>query len=288
MEQEFIKTQYQILQNELHSIQATDISKVKKLSAVINAVRLSLDSLKNHVLEEGFTTQQEEIYFFKYEKPRFLSEQLFALEIFTVETNCPIGSDELAREFYKEELRYIRRFFAQYNFIFQYYQLDATEMDRLFFVRGVRPADLILPDVQDFDPVFSTSADYLYAKFMAYEKVQRFLADSLTGGIEHSKSQDPGGNRKQLRWTGAKSDLIELAYGIYTTMQINNGNADVADIVKWLEQSFDVSVGRYYQAFSEIKARKTISKTRYIDQMKDTLIKHIDSGDAFLPGTGLK
>jgi hypothetical protein len=44
-----------------------------------------------------------------------------------------------------------------------------------------------------------------------------------------------------------------------------------------------INLGRYYQVFTDIKARKTVSHTRYIDDMRTMILKHIDEGDAFVP-----
>lgn len=75
----------------------------------------------------------------------------------------------------------------------------------------------------------------------------------------------------QLQWTGDKSNLVELAYAIYGTKQLNNGDADIIDIVEWLEQTLQISLGRYYQTFADIRMRKAVSKTRYLDHLRDML-----------------
>jgi hypothetical protein len=283
MDFEYVKTCYEILVGELELFGQVETAPVKKLGSSINAVRLSLDALKAKILEDDFPSQPDEIYFFKKEKPKFLCEQLYALEIFTIETNRPLAGEEQVKAFYEQELKYIKRFFEQYRFLYQYYQLDAHEMDHLFFVRGVRPADILLPDVQDFDPAFATAADYLFAKFMACEKVQDYLLQGIYGATDNRLPFSLGKNANPLKWVGSKSDLVELAYGIFGTMQINNGEAGIADIIFWLEQSLNIDLGRYYQTFSEIKARKSISKTHYLDHMKEMLTRHIEEGDAFKP-----
>jgi hypothetical protein len=73
-------------------------------------------------------------------------------------------------------------------------------------------------------------------------------------------------------------NVIELAYGLWLTGQINNGNASLNQIVRWLEKSLSVSIGIAQRKFSEISRRKRISITKYLDQMKDAIIKKIESG----------
>jgi RteC protein len=69
-----------------------------------------------------------------------------------------------------------------------------------------------------------------------------------------------------------------MAY--YDTLQINEGKADLSDIIDWLEQSLQVNLSRYYRRFMEIKQRKAMSKTRYLDEMRDVVNKRIDDTDA--------
>jgi hypothetical protein len=88
---------------------------------------------------------------------------------------------------------------------------------------------------------------------------------------------------QKLTWTGDKTNLIELAYGIYNTAQVNNGEINIVDLISWLENSFHVRLPRYFQMFSEIKNRKSVSKTRYLDHMAKMINLYIEQGDAFVP-----
>ncbi|WP_183580224.1 RteC domain-containing protein [Mucilaginibacter sp. X5P1] len=255
---------------------------IKRLTGGLNTTGESLKKLKDFVKETPFENQLEEIRFFKYEKPRFVAEQIYALEIYTIETGKPLGDELLIRNFYEQELRFIKRYFIQYQFLYQYYQLDACDLDHLFFVRGAKPSDILIPEAPGLDPVFSTSCDYLFAKFMAYERIQDYIMDCLYGqGKAYQSFTSKKG--RSLTWTGDKSNLIELAYAIYDTLQINNGEVDISDIIDWLEQSLQVNLGRYYKRFSEIKMRKNISRTRYLDFMVEMIVKHMEEGDGFQP-----
>jgi hypothetical protein len=78
-------------------------------------------------------------------------------------------------------------------------------------------------------------------------------------------------------------NLVEIAYGIHDTAQINNGDVDIKDIIAWLEESLNVNLSRHYRMFSEMKKRKSVSPTRYIDHMGDMVKRHLLEGDAFRP-----
>ncbi|MFS2185615.1 RteC domain-containing protein [Mucilaginibacter sp. Mucisp84] len=255
---------------------------VRRLTGVLAAVRQAMDELKAWVITDPFSGTTDEIRFFKRDKPRFYAEQLYALEIFTIETNKPVGDDSLEKAYYEQELRFIRRFFDQHRFMYQYFLVDATELDHLLFVRGARPADVVLPGLLDADPVFTTAADFIFARFMAMERVQSWLMDQLYGRIDN-KLLDLNKKGNSLQWTGSKTNLVELAYAIYGTKQLNNGDIEIADIITWLESTLSIDLGRYYQTFSEIKSRKLVGPTAYIDHMKEMLVRHLEEGDAFKP-----
>lgn len=282
MKIDFAKTLFSEMEEELSIYADLGTLPVRRLTGALSCVSESLIKLKGNMVEYPFKDQQEEITFFKYEKPPFVCEQIYALEMYTIETSRPIGDELLLKAFYEQELKFIKRFFIQYQFIYQYFQLDAIELDHLFFVRGAKSSDLLLPETHGLDPEFSTSCDYLFAKFMAYEKVQDYLIERLYGhgGIFIAFRSKKG---RALEWTGDKSNLVELAYAIHDTVQINNGEVDISDIIDWLEQSLQVNLGRYYKRFSEIRMRKNMSKTRYLDEMRNALSKHIEEGDAFKP-----
>jgi hypothetical protein len=143
---------------------------------------------------------------------------------------------------------------------------------------------ILLPEVPDLDPVFSTSCDYVFSKFIAYERLQAELLDLV------ALAESEGGNGqllskkgRQTKWTGDSCNLIELVYGIYETKQVNEGAVDLSDLMDVFEQCFQVNLSRYFRRFTEIKRRKSMSKTRFLDEMRAAVNKRIDDGDAFVP-----
>ena len=280
---EFANACYLIMNEELSLFSELGTQPVRKLSTILNCTNEALVKLKTYLNEHKFSDQQSEIYFFKSQKPKFVCEQIYAKELYTIETSKPLGDEAILKSFYEQELKFIKRFFIQNQFLYQYYLLDASELDHLFFVRGARPSDLLVPETPDLDPIFSTSVDYMFSKFIAYERIQNYLLDCLYGRVDNVQPNATSRRNISLNWTGNKADLIELAYGIYGTSQINNGEVDIADIVDWLEHSLNINLGRYYQCFSEIKNRKSISKTHYLDHMLSMLSAHLTEGDAFKP-----
>jgi hypothetical protein len=278
--EKFVQNIYQTFSRSLENTPHLKNLPVRNPGKIVGIVRTAMKSLKSHFSENPFADQASEIHFFKYDKPKFFSEYIYELELFTIESNKPFADERVVNSYYEQELSFIRRFFDQHRFLYQYYLLDGNELDEIYFTSGQRHADLLLPQAPDAEPDFSTPADFIFAKFRALERLQ----DYLMGLLYPAKMRAPyTGESNSLRWTGDKINLIELAYGIYNTAQVNDGEINIIDIISWLENSFQVKLSRYFQMFSEIKSRKSVSKTRYLDHMSKMIRQHIEQGNAFVP-----
>ncbi|MGK6353177.1 RteC domain-containing protein [Parapedobacter sp. DT-150] len=266
------------LESELDGI--TD--PLQRLKLALRTIRRVKAELREKVDARPPATAGEEIHLYKEVWPAVVSWHIQHVEGYAMESNQPIGNDGKLREYWERELAFISRFFAMQPFHYQYYRLGATELDHLYFTVGAEVPDVLIPEVPDVDGRTGTRMGYLFAKFMAYERLQAQLLELL-----RAPDTGPAGVAtragREMKWTGETGNLIELAYGIYETRQINDGGVDIGDIIAWLEGSFRVSLHRYYRRFSEIKRRKTISKTRFLDEMRDAVTRRIDEGDAYRP-----
>lgn len=272
-----LEEQLFILKENIQHYNDLGATAVKKLSGVLHAVQDVVKELQAYVASNPFTDQSEEIHFFKYEKPRFVSERLFSLEVFTVETNKPLSDELHLKAYYQSELGIIKRFFDQHSFLYQYYLMDGSELDKIYFTRGGEPPLLFLADTAEIDPTFSTPGDFLFAKFIALERLREYLI-ALLYLPENVGTYQFKRRGKPLKWTGDKSNLIEVAYGLFETSQLNGGQATISDIIEWLEDTLAINLSRYYRRFTEIKMRKVISPTKYLEEMRDAVVKRIEDG----------
>lgn len=243
---------------------------VKRFSGKLVVINKALAALKQYVTDHPFEDKQEEINFFKYEKPLFVCELLGAHHMYTIETQRRQFNEEiLIRNYYELELKVIKHYFVQHQFLYQYYLLEARELDNILFVRGAEASAVLLPETPDLDPDYSTNGDYLFAQFLAYEKVQDYLINELYPSTEQRSTG------KILRWTGETVNLVELAYGLQLTGQLNDGKATIAEIIEWLELQLNADVGNAYRRWHAISNRKRVTATKFIDQMRDAIIKRL-------------
>lgn len=272
----FVQNIYLQLQTELKQIPEVKNVAVKNPVMVGERVRKSIQELKIHFSTEPFTDTNREISFFKYDKPAIIAEFIYAQEHYTIEANKPLSSQEAQDHYYTKELGFIKRFFDQYRFLYQYFQLDGREFDDIYFRRGKAPAEVTVPVAPDCDPDFSTAGDFIFAKFMAYERLQEFLIDKLNQpGLSPSAIKIA-----DMKWTGEVINMVELIYGLYLTGQINHGNVSLNELVRWAENFFGVKIGVIQRRFAEIQSRKRIASTRFLDQMKESVQQKIDESAA--------
>lgn len=81
-----------------------------------------------------------------------------------------------------------------------------------------------------------------------------------------------------LYWSGSKSDLVELAYGLLETKCFNDGEIDIQEAVEHLSQILSFPVNDCYDVFRAIR-RRTDSRTLFLDEMKVKLNQRMDDMD---------
>jgi hypothetical protein len=255
---------------------------VRKVTGAIHSIQNAFAKLRKYIAETPFKTPDEEIHFFKYDKPRFTAEHFYAMEIFSIETARPLNDMSLLKAFYEQELKYVQRFLDNNKFLYAYYQFDLKDLDHSLFIRGAKPVDIPVPDVIGLDPLFTTCCDNLWGKFMAFERLETWLLDELRAldksdagpqAPASSKSILPPGS---LKWTGETINLVEIAYGIWLTGQINNGNVSITEIMEFLEVVFRVRVGKPHRRWQSIASRKRLAHTRFLDEMKAGIEKRVE------------
>jgi hypothetical protein len=255
---------------------------LEKLRSGLSLVQKALAQLKIDLNKNGFSDQEEEIYFFKKGKPQVYSLLIFITERYAIENSMPLLGKEQQLAHLEAQLFFINRFFRQNEFLYQYYRLKATDLDDRYFTRNGGAQLVGFAEVPDVDPSFSTVADYLFSKFMAYEKLQGFLKQDIEmrKGVEGNIHKDVF---KELKWTGEAVNMVELVYGVYETGQVNGGKISLTELMDFFGQVFHVNISGYFKRFADIKRRKSMSKTRYLDEMQQLVAKRIEDSDAWIP-----
>lgn len=223
----------------------SDISSDKALY-IINFIRPLFEELREYTHKYDFRDDEEEIYFFKNINPLILSKLIYYNDIYTLELRKPNGNKEVVKEHYKKKQAAIVDFCNNNLDFYQYYRSKATHLDRYYFLKGHENYKLCHNcGLLDKDPLFSSCCDHRVAKMLAYNVLEIYLQQRLQDlerieVVETSRASLPD---NPFRWTSTKVAAIELGYAIFAAGVLNNGNADIKEIMAYIEASFKIDLG---------------------------------------------
>ena len=280
---EFYNKQSERIQTELIKIdiERCDIS-IEESARMVKFLKECLMQLREYFVILKSVSIQDEVTFFKEMKPEVLGLLLYFNKIHNIELKRPIGSNETQNEYYDKELRSLTYFFERNLDFHQYYRANSTHLDEIYFVRGKSNPELCVDSTQYIlDPLFSTGYDYKVAKIICNEMLRIYLnkknhsLEKLVT-IKKNREQLPTTN---LKWTGSKSDAIELGYSIRDSGVINHGNVDIKEIMNFLEVNFDIDLGDYYRTYVALKSRKK-DRTPFLNKLVEMLIRRMERDDS--------
>lgn len=284
---EYSEKLYVQMETQLENINGSLKESVQNLTESLYCITTALGVLKKFIKEHPFKDSTAEIDFFKKVKPKFYCWYIYVVELYHILSVVPVGTDQMIRDYFMDELKLINRYFTIHQFHYQYFLREETAMDENYFLRTSLVAFPTGSEQSVVDPDFSTNQDYMFSKFRAYEMLRSFLIRRLK-----LLYQNPDNvfiaellAGKKIWWSGDKVELIEVAYGIYYTNRLSDGKAEIGDIVEWLEDSLQIDLSQAYRMFLDIRRRKTLSYTKYLDEMRDSIHKHIDETNRYKPKT---
>ena len=142
----------------------------------------------------------------------------------------------------------------------------------------------VLPERGDFpesgsfmleeDSVMSTGYDLLAPRLIAAEMLLGYLNRKVLLAMEGAYAVQ----EKEHHWTDRKAAAVELIYGIWAMGSVDNGRVSIVELVMLFEQMFHIDLGDVYHTFISMRNRKN-SRTAYLDQMKERLLKRMDETD---------
>lgn len=269
-----------VLKNNLQNLGCDGTSGLLIIEKAIGFCSSSLLELREYVNGHDFKTQEEEIDFFKVTKPYVLGEYLYFSKLFEIETRRPVTTLRAQKKYLKKMISQAQQFFNENPESYQYYRSGSTHFDEKCFVRA-KTINCLNAHLFVVDLAFSTSHDYTLAAIKAYEKIIVYCKTEIRLLEENSGVNDLQRLLKQAKlnftWTGSKTDLMEMIYGSHATGSINNGKAEIKELVKGYEIFFNIKLPRFYHIFSEMKDRS--KRTSFLDLMKKCLIKRMDESD---------
>lgn len=234
-----------------------------------------LTRLKDLIKQEGFQSEQEEIYFYKHVKPKFHALYIYYATVFNIESDRPMGSKKVRRRYFHNELRRIDNYFYHNLELYKYYRSGKTHLDKEFFTRGQafkeNMIDIVTPII---DREFCTLYSVKIAILIAFEQVKEYLQNSM---LEIATPASPSFpiQTEPVTWTDSKTGLIELAYALQAAGSLNNGKATLKQTMDFLQSAFHIELGNASRTFQTILTRKK-GDTAFLDRLKKALLKRIE------------
>ncbi|MCL7987415.1 RteC domain-containing protein [Sphingobacterium sp. lm-10] len=262
------------LETAINELEIEVDCSIERIETVINLIVKCLSEVKDYVLKKGFKATDEEIRFFKYQKPAIVAKLIYYNAIYKIETKKPYGAKSI-RKYLTKELKKLKRFFDNNLDFYKYYRSNNSFLDEKMFLRGNHDIKLWLDTYYfQFDQSFSTSHDYKVAKIIANDLIQVYIEDQLYNKFQKVQSKVP----KKLKWTGSKVALIELIYALHYQGVFDNGNNDIREVAQYFESAFGIDLGNFYQTYLELRNRK-MNRTKFLDALREELIRRMDEQD---------
>lgn len=267
---------------ELKKLEEKSLSECSNVEAGIQLSRMYLQKLREAVRAHEFKTKEEEIYFFKVQKPFVYSRLKFYAKVYNYLLFKPAGSIKSQRQFIDDEIKKLQDNYKKNIDFVKYYRENDTILDQYYFLRGKDNLSLV-SDTSHFytDAEFSTSHDNAIAKIMAYDLLLNFFNQELVAlgfakKLEHKPKQICADI--SLKWTASKTDLIELIYALQASGAIKDGRAGIKQMAAACEQIFDINLGNYYKTYVEIRSRKH-NRASFMTFLKSYLEQRMDKDD---------
>ncbi|MBO9674165.1 MAG: RteC domain-containing protein [Sphingobacteriaceae bacterium] len=262
-----------------------------QMRGVVLLVREALAELRAAV-GQGFGSVEEEIHFFKVLWPRVYSWQVYAADRFAVDVRRPVDEREKVIGYLREELNYVQKVFLRFPVQFAYFRQGMEGLDGAYFL-GEGKRDVALEGmVVDADGQFAGPWSYLWAKFIAAERLRDELLVELAelevgvGLAERSVTPATPVRAGRMRWTGEKVNLIELAHALFVSGQIDNGKVGITEFFERMGRCFEIDLGIPKRGFDDLGSRKRLSRTHFLEVLRKGLDQKFDDADAFDPGKG--
>lgn len=249
------------LEKELKKIDLTNNDTIIKAEKSITVINVSLKELRKAVTATPFNSKQEEIEFFKKMKPEIVSKLIYFVSIFDIESKRPKGGDKEQKKYFNAEIKKFQDYFNNNHVFYQYFIGGETYSDKKYFLRKNKSIRIHIDCFGSFtDDDFAANLDTTFAKFMGYGLAIQYFQNEIEKLFlnPNENQQQTKAFKSNLIWTGNKVDAVETVYGLHASGVINHGKADIKEVAEVFEFAFNIDLGDFYRAFSEIKSRKNV------------------------------
>jgi len=253
---------------EIKRIEASEKDTLKQSHACALVLAGANARLKEFIVGYEFEDQQEEIDFFKNEKPALISLYIYHCQVYDIEIRRPVGGTDVHHDYLNRELSRLQDYIEHCPNFYRYYRLGATDKDALYFTRERFEigGQFLEASMCERDPKYSTNCDYMLAKIQADERLEVLLKSRLDD-LEHPREE-----AAQLPWMAKKAYLIELLYALDSYRVF--GRIPLKRVVMVFQKLLGIDLGNVSSEFFRMKDRN--DPTPFLDALKETLLRRMN------------
>jgi len=275
----FLKQKCTEMQKELCK---EELNKGTAMEAHQKALSLAVgifSEVNAFVRSHPFPDNETEVYYFKFVYPYMLSEIFYHQQVLTHLTKKQTyDGTSTFKEHCKGKLKSIKAFLATHHELLCYKATGHTNLDSTYFLSNSDPNPKLFEEALFFlEDVTLNGYSIIIGKSIAYFRLKLMLKMELKNDQNHKIYTEVLPSRQvgsELVWTSQKVNLVELANALHAEGCFNNGNCDIAQIMCNLELAFNVSLGNFYDIYSNIKQRK--KPTQFILRLQEKLQQKIE------------
>lgn len=268
----FIQTQLITEGNLEYFTQEGFVKNLEKLKEIEGFIQKMHDEVRDY----QFTSLQEEIFFFKKVKPLVVKEYVFMTwlkKLHEQYTCCALQN----KDFLKKQVLKAAHFFEEEKELVRYMKRNESYNDERYFTRLKSGEDINEDYGINLDARITSSHGFVWAKLLAYQKIEHYCVAYLTAKKEKVQQQEIKNTAMKLKWTATRTDAAELLYALYFSGAVNYGDATVQKLAAVFDSVFETQLsGTIYRDFIDIKNRKKESAkflnkllTRFNDQLDE-------------------
>jgi len=154
---------------------------------------------------------------------------------------------------------------------------NMSNPENTFFALSFAETELQFHDMLQAENTGNSRSIYVRKALSFVRKMLEYTGQIRSGQVHtpQAERRKEKKNSQPLQWTGNAIDLVEIIYGIHEMGCINNGEISLKQLAPILYSFFGVETKDCYRFYTDIKRRKTISHTHFLEQMQERLNERI-------------
>lgn len=265
---------------DIEKLSLRELHALKWINACLEETQLAILQLKVYQDNHSFNSEKETIHFYKTLKPELDFRLIYYSRLLRIEQAIPLSGMEHTRAYYRLEQQKIHAFYQLHAEFVRYYRLEATHLDKYYFMPVAGPLPGATADeFLLYGGSYNAPMSHTIACLKAYDQLQQDLEKKIWW-LEHESTQHgaPGLQQGTIQFTGKKVDFVEQLLAWHASGVINDGAMPLKELVDYCCAFFNVRISNFYKILEEISQRKK-ARSAFCQAMQVNLERYLDMKD---------